>query len=175
MLRFHATGLSLIAALIMGLATPMAHATTPTDAQIAEILMCVNKSEINMAKLAKNKTQNSKIKRFASQMIKQHRGNNKTAMFLEEKNDIEPRDSDKSRQIRKDTEEAMTRLQKLKGKEFDEAYIAKQVEMHDQALSDLENTLIPAASNSELKSMLIRTKGAVAQHLTQARKIKAEL
>jgi len=48
----------------------------------------------------------------------------------------------------------LAELGKLKGAEFDKAYVANEVAYHKAVDSALETTLIPNATNAELKSLL---------------------
>ena len=48
----------------------------------------------------------------------------------------------------------LAELGKLKGAEFDKAYVANEVAYHKAVDSALETLLVPSASNAELKSLL---------------------
>ena len=59
-----------------------------------------------------------------------------------------------SRALTKQAAEKRAELSKLSGAEFDKAYIANEVAYHKTVNGALETTLIPSASNPELKSLL---------------------
>ena len=50
--------------------------------------------------------------------------------------------------------EKLAELAKLKGAEYDKAYVANEVAYHKAVNGALETQLIPSASNAELKSLL---------------------
>jgi len=67
------------------------------------------------------------------------------------------------------------KLKALKGKEFDKAYVDNEVTYHQAVLDALDNTLIPNASNDELKSLLVKVRPAFVAHLDHAKHIQSTL
>jgi len=67
---------------------------------------------------------------------------------------VTPEDNDTSRALTKQATEKRAELSKLNGADFDKAYIANEVAYHKTVNGALETTLIPSASNPELKSLL---------------------
>ena len=59
-----------------------------------------------------------------------------------------------ARRCRKQAADKLAELEKLKGAEFDKAYVANEVAYHKAVNGALETLLIPSASNAELKSLL---------------------
>jgi putative membrane protein len=147
----------------------------PNDAQITKILHETNEGEIDLAKLAKSKSKNDEVKKFADHMIKDHTSNNKMGKQLTNKLNIKPVTSENSEEMKKEGSEKLAELKKLDGKEFDKAYMDSQVNTHTKVLSDLDNTMLTSAKNPELKAMLEKTRTAVSQHLDQAKKIQSTL
>lgn len=150
-------------------------ADMPNDAQIAKILMETNNGEIEMAKLAKTKAQDRKVKNFAEDMIKDHSKNNKKSMKLSDKMNTTPTDSEMSAQMQTEARKELTDLQAMTGPEFDKAYMSKQVSMHEKVLANLDNTLIPNAKDKKLKKLLEKTRKDVAEHLEDAQEIQTKL
>jgi len=142
-----------------------------SDAQIAGITGAAHKGEIEQAKLAKKHSKNAKVKAFANQMIKQHTSAEKMEDAVTSKAGITPADSDTSTKITQMGSDTMTQLQGLKGKEFDKAYVQAQVEAHTKVLDSLDNMLIPAAQNADLKAQLQKERPVVAAHLEHAKKL----
>ncbi|TIP36762.1 MAG: DUF4142 domain-containing protein, partial [Mesorhizobium sp.] len=56
--------------------------------------------------------------------------------------------------LAKAAKEERAKLAKLKGAEFDKAYIENEIAYHKQVDGALETLLIPSASNAELRSLL---------------------
>jgi putative membrane protein len=66
-------------------------------------------------------------------------------------------------------------LNSKSGAEFDKAYIDNEVAYHKAAIDVVENTLIPNATNAELKSLLQSALPVFKQHLAHAEMIQQEL
>jgi putative membrane protein len=126
----------------------------PTDPQIAHIAYTAGVIDIAAAKQALTKTSNKEVKAFAQDMVRDHEAVNKQALDLVKKLKVTPEDNDTSRTLSKNASAKLAELGKLKGAEFDKAYAANEVAYHKAVDSALETTLIPNASNAELKSLL---------------------
>jgi putative membrane protein len=156
----------------------LAHAqaqTAPDQNQVAKIMKTANDMEIKAAKVAKSKAQNAEVKAFAEEMIKAHEENNKEAKKITKTNDINPKSSDGSKSLEKEAESKVSDMKKMKGLDFDKAYIDSQVNMHEQLLTDLDTKFIPAATNVNFKTFLETTKSHVQEHLAKAKTIQATL
>jgi len=87
-------------------------------------------------------------------MMRDHEAVNKQALELVKKLNVTPEDNDTSRTLSKNAADKLAELAKLHGAAFDKAYIANEVAYHKAVNSALETTLIPSASNAELKGLL---------------------
>jgi putative membrane protein len=67
---------------------------------------------------------------------------------------VKPEDNDTSRSLVQRAEAKKKELTALKGAAFDKAYAQNEVAYHQQVNGALQNTLIPNASNGELKDLL---------------------
>jgi putative membrane protein len=131
--------------------------------------------DIDAGKLAKMKSKNAKVKRFANDMIRDHGSANKQAVKLVTKLGVTPEENDSSRSLTDGGKENIANLKKLKGKEFDKAYMEHEVAYDQQVLDALDKTLIPSAQNAELKSLLESVRGVIAQHLEHANQVSQAL
>ena len=129
-------------------------AAGPTDPQIAHIAYTAGVIDIAAAKQALAKTTNKDVKAFAEDMVRDHEAVNKQALDLVKKLKVTPEDNDTSKTLQKNATPKLDELAKLKGADFDKAYVANEVAYHKAVDSALETTLIPSASNAELKSLL---------------------
>jgi putative membrane protein len=66
-------------------------------------------------------------------------------------------------------------LKGLKGAAFDKAYVDNEVAYHQAVLDAVDKTLIPGASNAELKALLVKVRPAFVAHLEHAKKLQASL
>lgn len=147
----------------------------PNEGQIMSILTAANKGEIAAGKVAEKKAQDSKVKKFAKEMVTEHTKNQTQGDSLAKKLAVKPMPAEKATTLEKDAQDKMTTLNSKTGKEFDRAYIDSQVEMHTMVLSDLETNLIPAAQKQELKTFLMTTRDHVKMHLETAKNLQASM
>ena len=152
-----------------------AAAQAPNDAQIAAIVVTANQVDIDAGKLAESHGSTAEVKAFGKQMVTDHTGVNKQATALVTKLKVKPEDNPTSQSLKAGGEKNITALKVLKGPAFDKAYIDNEVTYHQQVLDALDKTLIPNASNAELKALLVKVRPAFAAHLEHAKKIQATL
>jgi putative membrane protein len=154
---------------------PFAQAAGPTDPQIAHIAYTAGELDIAGAKQALAKSNNKDVRAFAEGMVNDHTAVNKQALDLVKKLKVTPEDNDTSRALSKAAEDKRAELAKLDGAEFDKAYIANEVAYHKTVNGALESTLIPSASNAELKKLLETGLTLFKGHEEHAEKVAAGL
>lgn len=69
----------------------------------------------------------------------------------------------------------MASLQSKSGADFDRAYINSQVDMHMSALDTVRGTLLPSASDPNLRTILSTMNTAVQTHLQRARELQGSM
>jgi putative membrane protein len=143
-----------LAALTFGSVVAMAQGTKPNDAQIAHIAYTAGQIDIKAAELALQKSKNKDVRAFAEDMVRDHKAVNEKALALVKKLNVTPQDNDTSKSLVKAADEKEASLKKLDGGAFDKAYADNEVAYHKTVNGALENTLIPSASNPELKELL---------------------
>jgi putative membrane protein len=147
----------------------------PTDSQIAAIVVTANQVDIDAGKLATTRAHDREVKAFAQQMIDDHTGVNKQATALVTRLKVKPEANDTSKSIKQGGADNLAALKKLKGAAFDHAYVDHEVAYHQSVIDALDKTLIPNASNDELKALLIKVRPAFVAHLEHAKSIQAKL
>jgi putative membrane protein len=147
----------------------------PTDPQIAGIVVTANTIDINAGKLAKSRTKNKEVAKFAQQMITDHTAVNKQAGALVKKLHVKPADSDTSKSLKAGAADNMKNLKGLKGAAFDKAYVDHEVAYHQAVLDAIDKVLIPNAQNAELKDLIVRVRPAIAAHLEHAKMVQGDL
>ena len=129
-------------------------AAKPTDPQIAHIAYTAGQIDIEAAKQALSKATNKDVRAFADDMVRDHGAVNKQALDLVKKLNVTPEDNATSQALTKQAVDERATLAKLSGAAFDKAYVVNEVAYHKTVNGALSNTLIPSASNAELKSFL---------------------
>jgi putative membrane protein len=153
----------------------VAEGAKPTDPQIAHIAYTAGVIDVAAAKQALAKTSNKDVKEFAENMVRDHEAVNKQALDLVKKLKVTPEDNDTSKSLSKNAAAKLDELAKLKGADFDKAYVANEVAYHKAVDGALETLLIPSASNAELKSLLQTGLKIFQGHEQHAEHVAAEL
>jgi len=166
-------GLSLVA-----LPTVLAaQATAPklSDAEVAHVAVTANSIDIELARFAHTRTQHQAVREFAATMIRDHTAVNDQATALAGRLHLTPSDNTVSQSLSKGAAEARARLEALQGAAFDRAYLDREVGYHQAVLDALDQLLIPAAGNAELRKLLLDVRPAVAAHLEHAKRLRSTL
>jgi putative membrane protein len=142
------------AALVFGSGVVMAQSAKPNDAQIAHIAYTAGQIDIKAAKLALQKSKNKEVRAFAQDMARDHAAVNQKALALLKKLNVKPEDNPTSKSLSQQAQATEASLKKLNGAAFDKAYADNEVEYHKTVNGALESTLIPSASNPDLKELL---------------------
>jgi len=167
--------LALITGILLCLSVGEASAQGITDAQIAHIVVTANQVDIDAGKLAASMATNPDVKKFGEQMVTDHTGVNKSAVDLATKLKLTPADNPTSQSLKAGGEKNVANLKTLKGAAFDKAYIDHEVAYHQAVIDAMDKTLIPGASNAELKALLVKVRPAFVAHLEHAKTIQSSL
>ena len=165
----------LVAAALLLPATAFAQTAKPTDPQIAHIAYTAGQIDIDAAKLALKKSHNKKVRAFAQEMERDHKAVNVKALALCKKLGVTPEDNSTSQSLAAAAKAKATELQGLKGAAFDKAYVDNEVAYHKTVNGALETTLIPDASNAELKALLQTGLKLFQSHQAHAEMLDGEL
>jgi putative membrane protein len=152
-----------------------AGAQAVNDAQIASIVVTANQVDIDAGKLASERAAKPEVKKFGELMVTDHTGVNKAAVDLATKLKVTPQDNPTSQSLKAGGDKNVAHLKTLKGAAFDKAYVDQEVAYHTAVLDAVDKTLIPNASNAELKALLVKVRPAFVAHLEHAKQIQATL
>lgn len=156
-------------------ALAIAAGSGPSDAQIAAIVVTANQVDIDAGKLAQTKASSQQVKDFATLMVTDHTGVNKSATELVTKLHVTPEPNDTSKSLQKGGDDNLAALKKLNGAAFDKAYVDHEVTYHQAVLDAVDKTLIPSAQNAELKALLVKVRPAFVAHLGHAKNVQRSL
>lgn len=143
-----------------------------TDPEIASVAVTANQIDINYAKLAKEKSKNADILKFASTMITDHQSVIDQAVALVKKLGVTPKDNDVSKKLNAGAETTLKMLRTKSGSAFDRAYIDNEVTYHKAVIETVQNTLIPQSQNAELKGLLTKVLPILKTHLEHAEMVQ---
>ena len=143
-----------IAVLVVSSGVAAAQSAKSNDAQIAHIAYTAGEIDIKAAQQALRKSRNREVREFARDMVRDHTAVNRQALALVKKLHVTPQDNPTSQALLKQAAAERTKLARLNGPAFDRAYAQNEVAYHQTVNNALETTLIPSASNPELKNLL---------------------
>ncbi|HET7287914.1 MAG TPA: DUF4142 domain-containing protein, partial [Pyrinomonadaceae bacterium] len=143
------------------------------DAQIASIVVTANQVDIDAGKLAQSTSANAEVKALAERMITDHTAVNKSATELVAKLKVTPQDNPTSQSLKAGRDKNLAYLKTLKGAAFDKAYVDHEIAYHQQVIDALDKTLLPGATNDELKALLIKVRPAFVAHLEHAKHLQS--
>ena len=144
----------IVGAIAVAALPAIAQNNKPNDAQIAHIAYTAGVLDVEAGKQALAISKNAQVREFAQQMVKDHTAVNDQALALVKKLNVTPEDNATSKSLTEQAKAKRAELAKLSGAAFDKAYIANEIAYHKTVNGALETTLIPSASNAELKSLL---------------------
>ena len=174
-MAFTSIRLACAAALLTSGVSGAALAAGPTDPQIAHIAYTAGNLDIAAGKQALARSHNKAVRSFASEMIRDHSAVNEKALALVKKLHVTPEANPTSAALSKQAAATLRRLSHLQGRRFDRAYAANEVAYHKTVNGALSGTLIPSASNGELKSLLETGLTLFREHQTHAEHLAASL
>jgi len=151
--------------------TSPAGTTTATQADALAMLMAVNEHEIAAADQALAKNVTGAVRDFAQMMKTDHGKNLTDTTKLGGAASTSP-----AVKTLKDKGEADLRtLDAQSGKAYEKAYIDAMVKGHTDALAMIDGTLLPAATDTNIRQHFTTTRAAVARHLEKAKEIQGTL
>jgi putative membrane protein len=124
-------------------------------------------AEVELAKLALQKSQNADVKKFAQTMVTDHtKANNELKTLAAKKSVVLPTDigSHKS---------TMDDLSKLSGADFDKAYVDAMVEDHEEDVDLFDDNT--DNSDADIKAFTTKTLPTLKSHLEIIKGIKAKM
>jgi putative membrane protein len=163
-------GLVLLATACRGRAESPAPAGI-TDANIAAIVVTANTADILYAEMALAKSQDAGVRAFATMVKKDHESVNEVATALVTRLGLAPEMNELAFDLRDDAESKRLTLRDFEGFAFDSAYAANEVAYHILVLEAIDDVLLPAARNVELRELLVAVRPAFAAHLEHARRL----
>lgn len=172
---FSSATLLTMALILSSISTSFAQAQKLTDPEIASVAVTANQVDLNVAKLAKEKSKNADVLKFAAMMAKDHQSVIDQAVALVTKLKVTPKDNMLSKKLMTDADAAKSMLREKTGRKFDMAYMDNEVSYHKAVIGTVQNTLIPQAQNEELKGLLEKVLPILKEHLKHAQMVQKML
>ncbi|MGF1963030.1 MAG: DUF4142 domain-containing protein [Aulosira sp. DedVER01a] len=124
-------------------------------------------TEIQTSQLALKKSRNRAVRNYAQQMVKQHTASSKKlAAIAKAKNFPLPTE------LNSENQALLTKLQKLSGNSFNQAYMQVQTQAHQKTLAEYQKYQ-REGQDQDLRGFANEISPLVAQHLQMAQKMTA--
>jgi putative membrane protein len=134
-----------------------------TPESFASQAAIIGKAEIELGQLAMKNTQDANVRKYAEQMVKDHSAADKKLKAIAAKENLQlPQALDQEHQSLK------TKLQSLKGEEFDRAYAQAMANGHDKAVALFESASQQPQMPEDLKQFAASTLPTLEQHKEMA-------
>ena len=159
---------SMFVVLLLAATASAQNASSLSDAEVAFIAVTANQIDINYAQIAKQKSKDVEVIRFAETMERDHKAVIGQAVALAKKLGVTPQDNAVSKQMLTNADKMAETLRSKSGKAFDQAYIANEVTYHKSVIEAVETILIPETENAALKQLLQNILPALKAHLAHA-------
>jgi putative membrane protein len=143
-----------------------------SDEEVAHVAVVANQIDIAYADIAKEKSKDADILKFAETMTNDHNAVINQASALVKKLSVTPKENAVSQKLLADAEKTKKTLRAKSGKAFNKAYIDNEVTYHQAVIDAVEGLLIPEAENGELKALLQNVVPALKTHLEHAQMVQ---
>jgi putative membrane protein len=140
------------------------------DPTIVAIFDAANTWDIESAGLGAQKSHTSDVVNLAQMFVRDHKQVRQQGRDLAKKLGVTPTPP-KDFPLAKTHQEAMAKLQKLSGPEFDRAFLQNEADYHKAVIDAINTTLLPSIQNAELKALVERVAPAFQAHMIAAQQL----
>lgn len=133
------------------------------DPTIVAIFDAANTWDIQTGDLAAKKGSTKEIRDFGAMLARDHANVRQQGRDLAKKLSVTPTPP-KDFAMAKDHAAAMKKLESLKGKEFDKAFLQHEVDYHKAVIDAVTTTLLPALQNQDVKDLVTKVAPAFQAH-----------
>jgi len=144
-----------------------------TDASVLGFIGANNAGEVRESQLAAKKATNPAVKKFAQQLVTEHRALALEMRSLAAKLSVTPdtADGDVHDVMDNARDQIKDLTDKPAGADWDKKYIDNQIDDHKDVLDKLQDAA-KNTNNAELRAAVEKATGKVQEHLTKAQSIK---
>lgn len=146
-----------------------------SDPEVASVAVVANQIDIGYAEIAKKKSKDAEVLKFAQTMINDHTAVIEKAAALVRKLGVTPKDNEVSTKLLADSKSTKEMLESKSGEAFDRAYVDNEVAYHRAVIDAVEGLLIPESDNAELKALLQNVVPALKAHLGHAEMLQKNM
>lgn len=136
------------------------------------MLMTINEHEIAAAEQAREKNVTGDVLAYADMMRTTHTQNLQSTRGMAESTGITPSDTQMVQSQRDKGRSELERMAEMEGDAYSTAYIDAMVRDHTEALTMIDNRMMPAATDDAMRQHLAATREVISNHLDRARELQ---
>ena len=140
------------------------------DPTICAIFDAANTWDIETSEIAAKKGTTKEVRDLAAMFVRDHKAVRQQGRDLVKKLHVTPTPP-KDFALATDHAQAMKQLESTSGKAFDRAYLTHEVAYHKAVIDAINNSLIPATKNAELKDLEVKVGPAFQAHMLAAQRL----
>ena len=144
------------------------------DATIVAIYDAANTADIETGGLGAKKGTTQKIRDFGAMLVKAHTAARQQGRDLAKKLGVTPTPP-KDDQSAAQHAAAMKQLRAASGTAFDRAFLEHEIAYHKAVIGAVQNTLLPAIQNAQLKALVTQVAPVFVQHQQAAEQLLAAM
>jgi putative membrane protein len=164
------------AASILAFTAPSPSSAPPPldDATVVGILDATNTLDIQAGQMALQKSQAQAVRDLAQQFIHDHKAVQQQGQDLARRLGLTPKPPEQF-VLADQQAKAMAELQTKSGAAFDQAFARNEVTYHQAVLDYIDQTLLPAIQNEDLKAFVEQIGPSFKGHLEAAKQLEKTL
>ena len=140
-----------------------------TPQSFASQAAVIGKAEIELGQIALKNTQDANVRTYAERMVKDHSAADKKLKAIAAKQNLQLPQS-----LDPEHESLKTKLQGLKGEDFDRAYAQAMAKGHDKAVALFESASQQPQMPDDLKQFAASTLPTLKEHMAMAHELHAK-
>lgn len=145
--------------------------TEYTPEQFMGRLHTMNTTELEVARLGVTRATNAQVKAFAQEVVRDHE---KMAQDLTAAGHAAPMGGEPS-DLTDDRREAIEELnEKSAGNEFDEVWLERMIELHKDAIDDINEQMERTTTDAAMRDMLEKARTSMQTHLSRAQDLEKQ-
>jgi len=149
--------------------------TEATPPAILSQMNVANTMEIQLSRMASKQATNPAVKRVATLLVTDHSKNRQEVTALAKKLNVSLTPAAGGDISASDSAAMPAELQGKTGAEFDRAFVQHQIQLHQSNIQKIQNQMLPAVEEPQLKSYLQKTAKEMQGHLATLEKTEQQI
>ena len=143
-----------------------------TAAEVIGVARAINAGELDTANAVRGQLPRGAAGGMIDMIVEDHTRSLQELERISVQLSLVPEESELSRDLQQDVQDAMQSFADEQGAELGEEFIDVQVELHEKALKVIDDELLPATTEPTLMEYLGELRATIVHHLETARSLK---